>query len=77
MWRWRKAASVAVKYILGVLCLFNSLMRELVELQYFLTNPLLLDDSALRNLLGGIRKTHYEDGMRISLNDNLGRRALP
>jgi hypothetical protein len=52
-------------------------MRELVEMHYLLTNPVLLDDAALRNLLGGIRKTPYEDGLRISLNDSLGRRPLP
>ena len=68
---------VAGKNMLRVLGLFNPLMRELVEMHYLLTNPVLLDDSALRNLLGGIRKTPYEDGLRISLNDSLGRRALP
>ena len=30
--------------------------RELVEMHYLLTNPVLMDDSVLRNLLGGIRK---------------------
>jgi nucleoside-diphosphate-sugar epimerase len=68
---------VAGKNMLRILGLFNPLMRELVEMQYLLTNPVLMDDSALRNLLGGIRKTLYEDGLRISLNDSLERRALP
>jgi hypothetical protein len=41
-----------------------------------------MDDAALRNLLGGIRKTLYEDGLGISLNaslgnDGWGRRPLP
>jgi hypothetical protein len=43
-------------------------MRELVEMQYLLTNPVLMDDSALRELLGEIRKTPYEEGLRISLD---------
>lgn len=68
---------VAGKNMLRILGLFNPLMRELVEMHYLLTNPVLLDDSALRNFLGGIRKTPYEDGLRISLNDSLGRRPLP
>jgi nucleoside-diphosphate-sugar epimerase len=68
---------VAGKNMLRILGLFNPLMHELVEMHYLLTNPVLMDDSALRNLLGGIRKTPYEDGLRISLNDSQRRRALP
>jgi nucleoside-diphosphate-sugar epimerase len=68
---------VAGKNLLRILGLFNPLMRELVEMNYLLTNPVLMDDSALRNLLGAIRKTTYEDGLRISLNDSQRRRALP
>jgi hypothetical protein len=39
-------------------------MRELVEMNYLMTEPLVLDDSALTKLLGPITKTPYEDGIR-------------
>lgn len=44
--------------------LFNPLLRELVELQYLGETPVLLDDSALHGVLGGIGKTPYEEGVR-------------
>lgn len=43
---------------------FNPLLRELVELQYLGETPVLLDDSALHGVLGGIVKTPYEEGVR-------------
>jgi nucleoside-diphosphate-sugar epimerase len=58
---------VAGKNTLRLLGLFNPLMRELVEMNYLFTNPVLLDDSALRGLLGEIQKTRYEEGLRLSL----------
>jgi nucleoside-diphosphate-sugar epimerase len=56
---------VAGKNILRVIGLFNPIMREMVEMHYLQTNPVLLDDSALCGLLGPIHKTSYEDGVRI------------
>jgi len=47
--------------------LFNPLMRELVEMHYLQTNPVVLDDAALRGLLGEIKKTTYEEGIRRSV----------
>lgn len=58
---------VAGKNTLRVLGMFNPLMRELVEMNYLFTNPILLDDSALHALLGEVPKTPYDDGLRISL----------
>ncbi|WP_246792873.1 NAD-dependent epimerase/dehydratase family protein [Burkholderia perseverans] len=58
---------VANKTMLRVLGLFNPLMRELVEMNYLMTAPLLLDDSALHQLIGPIRKTPYADGLRQAL----------
>jgi nucleoside-diphosphate-sugar epimerase len=55
---------VAGKAMLRVLGLFNPLMRELVEMNYLMTDPLVLDDSALAQLLGPIVKTPYEEGIR-------------
>jgi len=55
---------VAGKTLLRVLGLFNPLMRELVEMNYLLTDPVVLDDSALTKLIGPIAKTSYEEGIR-------------
>lgn len=60
---------VAGKNMLRVLGLFNPMMRELVEVNYLLTDPVLMDDSALAHLLGGIQKTPYDEGLRLSLEE--------
>jgi nucleoside-diphosphate-sugar epimerase len=59
---------VAGKTTLRLLGLFNPLMRELALMNYLLTNPVILDDSALRGLLGTVRKTSYDKGLRLSLD---------
>lgn len=58
---------VAGKTTLRVIGLFNPLMRELVEMHYLQTNPVLLDDTALTGLLGTVKKTPYEEGVRQCL----------
>jgi len=58
---------VAGKTALRLVGLFNPVMRELVEMHYLMTTPVLLDDSALRALLGDIHKTSYEEGLRAGL----------
>jgi nucleoside-diphosphate-sugar epimerase len=58
---------VAGKTLLRLMGLFNPIMRELVEMHYLLTTPVLLDDSALHGLLGRIHKTPYDEGLRLSL----------
>jgi nucleoside-diphosphate-sugar epimerase len=55
---------VAGKTTLRLMGLFNPLMREMVEMNYLQTSPVILDDSALRRLLGEINKTPYDDGIR-------------
>jgi nucleoside-diphosphate-sugar epimerase len=57
---------VAGKTTLRALGLFNPIMRELVEMHYLQTDPVVLDDSALRALIGPVRKTSYEDGIRLA-----------
>jgi nucleoside-diphosphate-sugar epimerase len=47
-----------------VLGLFMPLMRELSEMSYLQTHPVLLDDTKLRHLLGDAPRTSYEDGIR-------------
>ena len=57
----------AGKWMLRVIGLFNPLMREMVEMHYLLTEPLIMDDSALQGLIGPIAKTPYAEGIRQSL----------
>ena len=42
---------VAGKTMLRVLGLFNPIMRELVEMNYLMSDPLILDYSALQALI--------------------------
>jgi nucleoside-diphosphate-sugar epimerase len=58
---------VANKLMLRALGLFNPLLREMVEMHYLLTNPVILDDSRLEHLLGGLHRTSYDDGIRQTL----------
>ncbi|WP_144113655.1 NAD-dependent epimerase/dehydratase family protein [Paraburkholderia sp. BCC1886] len=58
--------TVAGKTLLRLFGLFNPLMREMVEMNYLLSEPVVLDDSALSALLGPIGKTSYEQGIRQS-----------
>jgi nucleoside-diphosphate-sugar epimerase len=53
--------------MLRVIGLFNPFMRELVEMHYLQTTPVLLDDSALKKLLGDVKKTSYENGVKESV----------
>lgn len=52
---------------LRVMGLFQQVMREMVEMHYLQTTPVLLDDSALEKLLGGLTKTRYAEGVRQSV----------
>jgi len=58
---------VAGKGMLRLIGLFNPLMREMVEMHYLLTEPVIMDDSALRKLIGPIAKTPYSEGIRQTL----------
>lgn len=58
---------VVGKTLLRLLGLFNPVMREFVEMHYLMTSPVILDDSALYALLGPIRKTSYDEGVRAVL----------
>ncbi len=63
----RLRVRVAGRTTLRLLGLFNPLLREMVEMHYLHTDPVLMDDSALQGLLGPIRKTPYADGVRDCL----------
>lgn len=58
---------VANRTMVRVLGLVDPVMRELVEMHYLLTTPVILDDAALRGLLGDVRKTSYDEGIRRTL----------
>jgi nucleoside-diphosphate-sugar epimerase len=55
------------KMTLRLLGLFNPMMRELVEMNYLMTDPLIVDDTALTKLLGSLEKTPYRDGVARSM----------
>lgn len=63
----RLRVRIAGKTMLRLLGLFNPFMREMVEMHYLLTDPVLMDDTALQDLLGPIHKTPYSDGVRECL----------
>lgn len=58
---------VAGKTMLRVLGLFNPMMRAMVEMHYLQTAPVLMDDSRLEKLLGGLKRTSYDQGIRLTL----------
>jgi nucleoside-diphosphate-sugar epimerase len=59
---------VAGKSMLRLMGVFSPFMRELVEMHYLMTNPVLMDDRALRHLLGDVHKTPYPEGLRITFD---------
>ena len=58
---------VANKTMLRVFGLFSPLMREMVEMHYLQTDPVLMDDSRLEKLLGEVKRTSYDEGIRLTL----------
>lgn len=67
---------VVGKTLLRVLGLFNPLLREMVEMHYLISSPLILDDSALQRLIGPFHKTSYAEGVRQTLAE-AGNRHQP
>jgi len=58
---------VVGKTMLRVIGYFVPMMRELVEMNYLITEPLIMDDSALQGLIGPLHKTSYAEGIRQTL----------
>lgn len=58
---------VVGKLGLRLIGLFQPIMKELVEMHYLQTTPVLMDDSALIGLLGDVHKTSYVEGVRLSV----------
>jgi len=67
---------VAGKTLLRLMGLFNPMMRELVEMSYLHTTPVVLDDSAIQKLLGPVKKTSYDEGIRTTLDSTRGTNAV-
>jgi hypothetical protein len=53
--------------MLRLLGLFDPFLREFVEMHYLMTDPLIVDDAALQQVLGAVTKTPYSEGVRQSL----------
>lgn len=68
---------VAGKTMLRLAGLFDPMMRELAEMHYLLTDPLVMDDSALHGLLGPIAKTPYAQGIRATLDAAMASAGSP
>jgi len=64
-------AGVAVQRLMGV---FNAQMREMPEMNYLWSDPLVLDDAKLARVIGPLRKTSYDEGVRAAVDAE--RRAL-
>jgi nucleoside-diphosphate-sugar epimerase len=58
---------VANKMMLRAMGLFSPLLREMVEMHYLLSDPVLLNDERLNRLLGGLERTTYDQGIRETL----------
>ena len=56
------------RWTMGFVRAMNPYIRELKEMQYLLSGTLLLGDTKLATLLGGLNKTSYEEGVRYTLS---------
>jgi nucleoside-diphosphate-sugar epimerase len=54
-------------FTLRVMGIFNPMMREFVEMNYLMTEPLYVDDTRLRGLIPDLRRTSYDDGIKETL----------
>jgi nucleoside-diphosphate-sugar epimerase len=63
---------VAGKTMLRVMGLFNPILRELAEMHYLQTDPVLMDDSRLGQLLGKLKRTDFDLGVRETLESMEG-----
>jgi nucleoside-diphosphate-sugar epimerase len=58
---------IAGPLLLRIAGLFSPFMREFQEMHYLLTDPLFVDDSALQKLLPNLKKTSYDEGIRLTI----------
>lgn len=55
------------EFTLRIVGLFDPIMREVADMNYLQSDPVLLDDSALRALLPNLHVTSYDDGIAQTL----------
>lgn len=67
---------VVGKTMLRLAGFFDPIVREVLEMHYLWTNPVLLDDSRLRKLLPDMRKTPYEEGILATLDATREKKIL-
>ncbi len=60
-------ARVVGPTMVKLLGFFSPLMRELSEVSYLQSDPVILDDAKLHLVLPSVRKTSYEEGIRLTL----------
>lgn len=60
---------VAGPLMMKVAGLFNPMAREVAEMQYLFSQPLMLDDARLRALLPNLTKTSYDEGIRETVEE--------
>lgn len=60
-------ARVAGPTMVKLLGLFSPLMKELSELSYLQSEPVILDDTKLHEVLPAVRKTSYDEGIRLTV----------
>jgi nucleoside-diphosphate-sugar epimerase len=64
---------VAGPWMVRLLGIFPGMMRELSEMSHLLTDPVILDDRQLRDLLGSVKKTPYREGVENTIESIRGR----
>lgn len=45
----------------------NRMLREMVEMPYLVTEPVIMDDSAREGLIGPLHRTPYPEGIGLTL----------
>lgn len=58
---------VVNKSMLRLFGMINPEMRRFAEMNYLMSNPVVLNDDRLKSLLGELPKTSYDDGVRLTL----------
>lgn len=70
----RPRLMVANRAMLRLAGLFDPVMRELVEMNYLMTTPVIMDDTALQDLLGPVARTPYAEGIARAMATALAAR---
>ncbi|WP_085524320.1 SDR family NAD(P)-dependent oxidoreductase [Tuberibacillus sp. Marseille-P3662] len=70
-----KRVSTINKSMIRLLGLFNSDMREVVELFYLNEEPVILNGEKYEKWVGPLPRTSYEDGLRCTLEDMYGEKT--